>query len=155
MDIFTCMTNSLCCITETNTTLWIKYTPIKLNNRIKKKNPTIWSSKPTSTYLSKRTEIRIVKRYQHLEPSEQGFTEKTNSSQGGSLSVWNDHLLLRCKERLGDWFKDKDIAISLVKREKSFCRSFNLKTVGQAKILKSCIALHTWTWHQLFCSWLL
>ena len=31
MDINTCMTDSLCCTPETNTTVYINYTPLKLN----------------------------------------------------------------------------------------------------------------------------
>ena len=33
MDRFICITNSLCCIPETNTILLINYTPIKLNSK--------------------------------------------------------------------------------------------------------------------------
>ena len=38
VDICICITDSLCCISETNTTLSINYTPIKINLKRKRKD---------------------------------------------------------------------------------------------------------------------
>ena len=57
---------SLCCIAETNITLWINYTSTKI--LIKKKNKdrtTVWSSNPSSEYTAQGNEITILYRLLH------------------------------------------------------------------------------------------
>ena len=54
MDIFICMTDSLCCTLEINTALQINYTPIKLNFKKWKKKTSLEKKKIINIYKNKK-----------------------------------------------------------------------------------------------------